>query len=34
VREVQGMVPPLYRVERGRGTTGMAVGREYPHGRH
>jgi hypothetical protein len=27
VRDMQGMVLPLYRVEMGRGTAGMAVGR-------
>jgi hypothetical protein len=30
VREVQGMVPPLYRVERGTGTADMVVGAGTP----
>jgi hypothetical protein len=34
VREVQGMVLPLYRVERGRGTADMAVGCGYHGGGH
>jgi hypothetical protein len=34
VREELGMVPPGYRVERGRGTTGMAVGRGSVAGGH
>jgi hypothetical protein len=30
----RGLCPPFYRVERGRGTAGMGVGRGYTDGRH